>query len=87
MRAKYVVEHDVDDDRILVVFKTVYKGLEKRLKESDIRGRSDNLQTIGLLKLNRILRRVLDTWGEILSLRLQWKITSYSLSENTQGTN
>ena len=31
------------------------------------------IQSIYLLRSSRILRRVLETWGDLLSLRLQWK--------------
>ena len=52
---------------------TVTKGLIKELEDLEIRGRVENIQTIALLRLARILRRVLETWGYLLSLKLQWK--------------
>ena len=38
-----------------------------------IRGQVDTIQTTVLLRLARILSRVLETWGDLLSLRLQWQ--------------
>ena len=35
--------------------------------------RVETIQTTALLRTARILRRVLETWGDLLSLRLQWK--------------
>ena len=52
---------------------TVTKGLFKGLEDLEVGGRVDTIQTTGLLKTARILRRVLETWGDLLSLNLQWK--------------
>ena len=43
-------------------------------KEEDLkmRGRVETIQT-SALRLARILRRVLETWGDLLSLKLQWE--------------
>ena len=54
---------------------TVTKRLIQGLEDLEIRGREETIQTTALLWLARLLRRVLDTWGELISLRLQWKIT------------
>ena len=51
----------------------VYKYLEKRLEELEIRGRIKNIPTIIFLKSTWIHRRVLEIWGVLLSLELQWK--------------
>ena len=53
----------------------VPKGFEKRLEELEIRERIKTLQTIELLRLSWILRRVLEIWN-LLLLRLQLKTTS-----------
>ena len=58
---------------IFGVLGTVSKGLEKRLKIPEIRGCIETIQSTGLLKLARILRWVLETWGDLLSLRLHGK--------------
>ena len=52
---------------------TVTKGLAKRLEDLEIRGQVETTQTTALLRSTRILRRVLETWGALLSLKLQWK--------------
>ena len=57
-------------------FGTVTKGLLKGLEALEIRGRVENIQTTTLLRTARILRRILETWGDLLSLKLQWKIIS-----------
>ena len=55
---------------------TVIKGLEQGLEDLEIRGRVETTQTTALLRSARILRRVLDTSGNLLSLKLQWKTIS-----------
>ena len=49
------------------------KGLLKGLEDLEVGERVETLQTTPLLRIARILRRVLKTWGDLLSLRLQWK--------------
>ena len=53
---------------------TVTKELVQGLQDLDIRGRVETIQTTALLRLARIPRGVLETWGDLLSLRLQWRI-------------
>ena len=55
---------------------TVTKGLLKGLDDLEIRGREETIQTTALLRSARILRRVLETWGDMLSLKLLWKTIS-----------
>ena len=50
---------------------TVSKGLLKGMEDLAVSGRVETIQTTALLRTSRILRRVLETWGELLSLRLQ----------------
>ena len=45
-------------------------------KELEIRGRIETIQTTAMLRSDRILRRVLETRGVLLSFRLLWKTTS-----------
>ena len=52
---------------------TVTEGLLKGLEDLKIRGRVGTIQTTKLLRSAKILRRVLETWGDLLSLKLQWK--------------
>ena len=53
---------------VIVAFGTVTKGLLKGLENLDV--------TKTLLRTARIPRRVLETWGDLLSLKLQWKTIS-----------
>ena len=55
---------------------TITKGLLKGLEDLEIGGRVETIQMTALLRTARILRRLLETWGELLSLKLQWKIIS-----------
>ena len=52
---------------------TVTKGLLKGLEDLEVGRRVKTIQTTALLRTARILRRALETWGDLLSLKLQWK--------------
>ena len=52
---------------------TITKRLLKGLKDLEVGGRVETIQTTALLRTARILRRVLETWGDLLSLKLQRK--------------
>ena len=52
---------------------TLTKGILKGLEDLEIGGWVETIQTTALLRTARILRRVLETWGDLLSLKLQWK--------------
>ena len=54
-------------------FGTITKGLLKGLEGLEIRGRVDTIQITTLLRTVRIPRRVLETQGDLLSLKFQWK--------------
>ena len=54
------------------------KGLIRGLEKWEIGGRLETIQTTALLRSVRILRRVLETWEDLLSFSLQWK-------KNSQG--
>ena len=58
---------------VIGVLGTVTKGLLKRLEDLKVGGRVETIQTTTLLRTARMLRRVLGTWGDLLSLKLQWK--------------
>ena len=55
---------------------TVTKGQLKSLKDLEVGGRVETIQTIALLRTARILRRVPETWGDLQSLKLKWKTIS-----------
>ena len=59
---------------VIGAFGTVTKGLLKGLEDLEVGGREETIQTTALLRTARILRRVLETWGDLLFLKLQWKI-------------
>ena len=61
---------------VIGAFGTITKGLLKGLEDLEVGGRVETIQTPALLRTARILRRVLETWGDLLSLKLQWKIIS-----------
>ena len=54
-------------------FGTITKGLLKGLEDLEIGGRVETIQITALLRTARILRWVLEIWGDLLSLNLQWK--------------
>ena len=58
---------------VIGTFGTVTKGLLKKLEDLEIRRRMETIQTTSA----RILRRVLEIWGNLLSLKLQWETIGY----------
>ena len=58
------------------VVDTVTKRLVQGLEDLEIRGRVKTIQIRVLLRSTRILRGVLETWGGLQMLRLQWKTIS-----------
>ena len=58
---------------VIGAFGTVTKGLLNRLEDLEVGGQVETIQTTALFRTARILRRVLETWGDLLSLKLQWK--------------
>ena len=61
---------------VIGAFGTITKGLLKGLEDLEVGGRVETIQMTALLRTARILRRVLETWGDLLSLKLQWKTIS-----------
>ena len=59
---------------VIGAFGTITKGLLKGLEDLEVGGWVETIQTTALLRTARILRQVLEIWGDLLSLRLQWKI-------------
>ena len=55
---------------------TVTKGLVQGLEDLEIRGQVETIQTTALLRSASILRRVLETWGDLLSLKFPWETIS-----------
>ena len=54
-------------------FGTITKGLLKGLEDLEVDGQVETIQMTALLRTARILRRILETWGVLLSLWLEWK--------------
>ena len=61
---------------VIGAFGTVTKRLLKGLEDLEDGGRVEAIQTTTLWRTARILRRVLETWGDLLSHKLQWKTIS-----------
>ena len=53
-----------------IVIETVFKGLE-RLEELEIEGQIETIQTRVLFRSTRIMRRAMESYGDLLSLWLQ----------------
>ena len=56
---------------------TITKGLLKGLEDLEFGERLETIQMTALLNTARILRRVLETWGDLLSHGLQWLTVSW----------
>ena len=61
---------------VIGAFGTITKGLIKGLDDLEVGGRVEIIQMTALLRTARNLRWVLETWGDLLSLKLQWKTIS-----------
>ena len=72
---------------VIGALETVPRGLIKELEELEITGRMETIQTTTLLRSARILRGVLEIWGDLLSLRLQWMAVSKIYSEKLASNN
>ena len=61
---------------VIGAFGTVTRGLLNGVGDLEIGGRVETIQTTTLLRTARILRRVQETWGDLLPLKLKWKAIS-----------
>ena len=59
----------------------VLRMVPKGLKKLEIIGRIETIKITELLRLTKIPRRVMETWGNLLSLKFQWKTLSYNFCE------
>ena len=59
---------------VIGVLGTVTKGMVEGVKNLEIRGWVETIQTTVLLRSARIFRRVLETCEDLLSLKLQWEL-------------
>ena len=86
---KKIMEHESDDDtnykrcfwHCHQRFDTGTGGLGKKKKR-----RVETIQITELLRLARIMRRVLETRGDLLSLELQWKTMANAGVENSKNS-
>ena len=69
---------------VIGAFSTVIKGLLKGLKDLEVGGRVKSIQTIALLRITRILRRVLETCCHLNSSE---KPSAYTDVKNSKGVN
>ena len=58
---------------VIDAFGTVTKVLLQGLEDLEVGRRVETIQMTTLLRTAIILRRVLETWGDLLSLKHQWK--------------
>ena len=58
---------------VIGAFGTITKRLSKGLEDLEAGRRVETIQMTALLRTARILRRVLETWGDLLSIKLQSK--------------
>ena len=66
---KKTMEHEGDNLPFVIgASSTVTEGLLKGLDDLEIRGRVETIKTTALLRTARILRRVLEAWGDLLAL-------------------
>ena len=56
---------------VIGAFGIITKGLLKDLEYLEVGRRVETIQMTALLRTARILRRVPETWGDLLSLKLQ----------------
>ena len=68
---------------VIGAFETVTKELLKGLEDLEVGGRVETIQTTTSLRTARILRRVLETWGDLQSLKLQWKPSANDDGKNS----
>ena len=61
---------------VIGTFSTITKGLLKGLEDLDVGGQVETIQMTALLRTARILRRALETWEDLQSLKVQWKTIS-----------
>ena len=61
---------------VIGVLGTVTEGLLKGLEDLEIRGRVETIQTTTVLRSARIQRRVPETYGDLMLLKLQRKTIS-----------
>ena len=72
---------------VISAFGTVTKGLLKGLEDLEVGGRVETIQTTALLRTARILRKVLETWADLLSLNSSERPSANTDIKNSKGVN
>ena len=72
---------------VIGAFGTVTKRLLKGMEDLEVGGWVNTIQTTALLRTVRILGRVLEIWGDLLSLKPQLKTISISWCEKNYNNN
>ena len=57
---------------VFSALRTIHKDLIKGEEDFDNRGQVETIRTTALLRSTRILRKFLETWEDLLSLKLKW---------------
>ena len=70
---------------VIGAFRTVTKGLLKGLGDLKVSGQVETIQMTALLRTARILKRILGTWGDLLSLKK--KTAANTDMKNSKGVN
>ena len=84
--ADFVVPADYTMKVIEDKYRYKYLDLARELKRLEIR-RIETILTTGQLKSTWILRRVQETWGDLLSLRYLWKPSNKADVKNSHNNN
>ena len=71
-----VKDHPLTLNNLQGALGSMLKDLVKGLEDLEIRGQVETIQIAVSLRSTTILSRVLKTWGDLLSLKLQCKTTS-----------
>ena len=72
---------------VIGAFGIVTKGLLKGLGDLEVDGRVETIKTTALLRTARILRSVLETWGDLLSINFSERQSANADVKNSQGVN
>ena len=72
---------------VISAFSTVAKESLKGLKDLEVGGRIETIQMTALLRTFRILRKVLETWGDLLSPKPQRKPSANIDVKSSKGVN
>ena len=71
---------------VISAFGTGTNGLLNELEDLEVGWKVGTIQTTALLRMARILRRVPETWGDLLSLKLPWKTIIIKTKQKLQIT-